>query len=282
MQFSRPLVFLFFLPFLALARHDYYPLEYQKQFEEQSISNGELKSAIFHVLNSFHQKNEDAPDTLGCRPSSADDISCHRQRMLTYTEARQHLFGALHLRKNKNGYYVKDIYCEERITESMDRIGPQKIPTARYINTEHTWPQSKFTTTFPRDLQKGDLHHLFPTNSRANSIRANFNFSDVVTGELENCESSSLGPSVHSASGTRNYFAPPENYRGDIARAIFYFSVRYQLPIPPYEERSLREWHKADPVSEDELNRNHAIYEIQGNRNPFIDYPELVDLIDDF
>jgi len=281
MQFSRLLIFLLILPTLALARHNYYPLDYQKQFDEQSVENGELKEALFTVLNSFHQKNADAPDTLNCRPSSSNDENCLRQRMLSYKEAREYLFGQIHLRQDKNGYYVKEIYCEEKITEQMDRIGPKKIPNANFVNTEHSWPQSKFAGNFPRDLQKSDLHHLFPTNSRANSIRASYNFSDVESGELDNCEGSSLGSSIHG-NRSRKYFSPPENYRGDIARAIFYFSIRYQLTIPAIEEVSLKEWHKADPVSREEMERNQAIYEIQGNRNPFIDYPELVDLIDDF
>lgn len=281
MHFSRPLIFLLLFPMLALARHDYYPTEYQKQFQEQNLTNAELKTALFTVLNSYHQIQDNAPDTLDCLPEKNNDQKCHRQKMLTYKEAREYLFGQIHLKRDKNGYYVKEIYCEEKVTESMDKIGPKSIPTQKYINTEHSWPQSKFATNFPRDLQRSDLHHLFPTNSRANSIRSSFHFSEVVGGEIEDCASSSLGPAVHEM-GERNYFSPPENYRGDIARAIFYFSVRYQLPIPAVEEASLRTWHREDPVSDEERERNQAVYEIQGNRNPFVDYAEFVDLIDDF
>lgn len=282
MQLSRLLIFLSLLPTLALARNNYYPLDYQKKFDEQSIENSELKQALFTILNSYHQVNDDAPDTLDCRPNSHDDAKCHRQKTLSYRDARRHLFGDIHLREDKSGYYVKDIYCEEKVTDSMDRIGPGQIPNANNINTEHSWPQSKFSGSFPRDLQKSDLHHLFPTNSRANSTRSSYNFSNVEPGEgeLEDCEGSSLGFSIYGSS--RRYFSPPTSYRGDIARAIFYFSVRYQMPIPSIEEMALKEWNKEDPVSEDEISRNKKIYEIQGNRNPFIDYPELADLIDDF
>lgn len=281
MQFSRPLIFLIFLPFLAFARHDYYPTQYQKQFEEQTLTNDELKTALFTVLNSYHQVQDNAPDILDCSPEKNDDSNCHRQRMLSYKEARKYLFGQIYLKTDHNGYYVKDIYCGDIITESMDKIGPNSIPTTKYINTEHTWPQSKFSTNFPKDLQRSDLHHLFPTNSRANSIRSSFNFSEVDGDELEDCTSSSIGVALHGTS-SRTFFSPPENVRGDIARALFYFSVRYQLPISATEEASLKTWHKDDPVSADEVERNQAVYEIQGNRNPFIDYAELVDLIDDF
>lgn len=282
MQLCRLMILLFLFPMSAIARNNYYPLDYQKQFEEQSVENSELKDALFNLLNSYHLINDGAPDTLNCTPTTSYDLKCHRQKTLSYRDARRHLFGDIHLRRDDNGYYVKDIYCEEKITDSMDRIGPGQIPNANNMNTEHSWPQSKFTGNFPRDLQKSDLHHLFPTNSRANSIRSSYHFSNVEPGEgeLEDCEGSRLGISIYG--GSRTYFSPPRGYRGDIARAVLYFSVRYQIPIPTGEERALKEWNKDDPVSEDEITRNQKIYQIQGNRNPFIDYPELVDLIDDF
>ena len=70
--------------------------------------------------------------------------------------------------------------------------------------------------------------------------------------------------------------------RGDIARAHFYFSVRYLKPISSVEEPTLREWNKSDPPDERERARNDAIEALQRNRNPFIDRPDLVDQIDDF
>ena len=41
----------------------------------------------------------------------------------------------------------------------------------------------------------------------------------------------------------------------------------------------LMKWHNQDPVSEREIKRNNEVAKIQKNRNPFIDYPELVDYI---
>ena len=75
---------------------------------------------------------------------------------------------------------------------------------------------------------------------------------------------------------------PPIEHRGNVARALFYFSVRYGMSISAVEESSLRSWHMEDPVDEAELERHEQIFSIQRVRNPFIDFPELVEDIDNF
>lgn len=268
------------LPALSLARHDYYPDQYQEKFERGQLSGARLKQALFTILNESHLKTSGQADEIGCRKNLKRNQSCYRQESLSYRHARKELFGKLHLKRNSRGYYVKDVYCNEIFTE-QDRVGRGRIPSHTKINTEHTWPQSKFTGRFSRGMQKGDLHHLFPTNSRANSIRSSYNFADVDGGEISGCRASAIGNSVDRGSH-RQYFEPADETKGNVARAVFYFSVRYQLPIPETEERALRRWHNQDPVDAEEQSRNDGIYDIQKNRNPFIDYPELVDMIGDF
>ena len=63
---------------------------------------------------------------------------------------------------------------------------------------------------------------------------------------------------------------------------MFYFSVHYQLPIEASQEATLRAWDKLDPIDELERERNDKIEKIQGNRNPFVDYPNLADQVKDF
>jgi endonuclease I len=41
----------------------------------------------------------------------------------------------------------------------------------------------------------------------------------------------------------------------------------------------LKRWHSEDPVSQKEIDRNQAVHDFQGNRNPFIDHPEFVSQI---
>jgi endonuclease I len=205
-------------------------------------------------------------------------MTMNNHKALGYNPAKRALFGKLHLEKNNQGYYVRDLYCEINYTNG---VGPGSMPDQNQLNCEHTWPQSKFTKSFPTELQKSDLHHLFPTDSKANSTRGNFEFADVTENQnLHNCQASKSGPSV--VSGGRTYFEPPTTHKGNVARALFYFSVRYKMPISEAQEEFLRRWNDIDPVDDAEKLRNDEIEKLQGNRNPFIDNSSLVDQIQDF
>lgn len=198
-------------------------------------------------------------------------------RPVGYDNAKKYLFQQLYLEKDDKGYFVIDLYCGTRFSN----VGPSSLPDQNRLNTEHTWPQSKFSSNANKGTQKSDLHHLFPTDSRANSTRGNYDFAEVTKNtNLTNCALSKSGPSV--TSGGKNFFEPPTAHKGNVARALFYFSVRYKIEIPDEEEEFLRRWNHLDPVDEMEMSRNNAIEKIQGNRNPFIDQPELADTISNF
>ena len=77
-------------------------------------------------------------------------------------------------------------------------------------------------------------------------------------------------------------FEPPVEHKGNVARALFYFAVRYDMRIAAHEEFFLRQWNVIDPVDDEEIARNNEIERLQGNRNPFIDDAALVELIEDF
>lgn len=140
-------------------------------------------------------------------------------------------------------------------------------------NTEHTWPQSRGAT----GTAKSDLHHLFVIDAPINSRRANYFFDYVVDIDYQE-GGSKLG---QNAAGQTRFEVRPET-RGNVARAIFYFAVVYDKDITADEEAALRQWHIEDPVDAAERARNHAVEDVQGNRNFFIDYPELVEQIADF
>jgi len=128
-------------------------------------------------------------------------------------------------------------------------------------NREHVWPQS-----YLNGASVSDLHNLKPASNSINSSRGNKPFRDSVNS--------------HYGSVTGGWF-PGNDDKGDIARILFYMVTRYsQLNLSTMGIlATLLEWHEDDPVDDFERNRNDVIYSYQKNRNPYIDYPELVDLI---
>ena len=148
------------------------------------------------------------------------------------------------------------------------KIHTNSEPPATDMNVEHSWPQSQGAT----GDAKCDLHHLFPTDSHANNIRGSFPFGKVDRPTWEEGGSKFDGSTFEIRS----------EQKGNTARALFYFSIRYGKQIPNDEEAVLRQWAKEDPPDAGEKDRNDRIENFQHNRNPFIDHPEYADQIADF
>lgn len=160
------------------------------------------------------------------------------------------------------------------------RVSPNGTRNPAGFNTEHTWPQSLGASHEPA---RSDLHHLFAVDDHANRVRGNLPFGTAgCLHDGSRCDYASGGSALgQDASGAR-VFEVREERRGNVARAMFYFSVRYALAIPDGEEATLRSWHEDDPVDDAERARNDAIQALQYNRNPFVDHPEFVARIADF
>lgn len=261
-------------------RYTYYPEQFYSAVES-GLRGAELKSTLQEILSSAHRSSGSEHDQLG---KGCDDSSkCYRHTPLGYRRARQILFGEIHLEETPDGYGVFDVYCEKTMTRKdfpHNPPGPGKIPDPNVMNAEHTWPQSRFNSSVDREMQKSDLHILYPVSSNANSMRGNIEFAEVITRLKSPCPKSERG---YSEDGSRQqYFEVPANHKGNVARAIFYFATRYHMRVSPQEENSLRAWHRSDPADEQELKRNETVFHHQRVRNPFIDHPELVELISDF
>ncbi len=280
---------------------DYYSPEL---YSCSASHNNDQKQMIRDHISKAHIKVPGQADQLvdSCREAQAGQ-ECFEHKSLSYKTARKWLFGHLHLNQAETGELsVLDVYCGHSYTAQDFNTGDKtpglnEIPWHEVVNTEHTWPQSRFNKEkYGKDIQKGDLHHLFPTANRMNSTRGNLQFAEVdvtsssqVTVRGLDCEMNRKGTikaiegMPELTAGDRNlYYEPPSAHKGNVARALFYFSVRYEMPIAPAEEAYLRKWHEEDPVDYDEALRNQLIFQIQGNRNPFIDFPHLVDVVDDF
>ena len=145
-----------------------------------------------------------------------------------------------------------------------------------------------------------DLFNVYPTDARINNLRSNYPYGVVsggfsgFSGDPQHHGKGKLGSSTTSGIGT--CYEPDDEYKGDFARSFFYMVARYRSNIlnsgngakmftsgptnlTAYSLSFLLTWHRQDPVSQKEIDRNQAVYGIQHNRNPFIDYPELAEYI---
>ena len=163
-----------------------------------------------------------------------------------------------------------------------------------------------------------DLVHVVPTDAYVNKVRDNYAFGEVQTATYTfaiskqgtskttlslTSGSTVAGTSVSVSSGT-TVFEPADEYKGDFARIYMYMRARYpslnlaqqaggalhfttttsaanatNYGLTNYSVILLMKWHRQDPVSQKEIDRNNAIEKIQGNRNPFVDYPCLAEYL---
>lgn len=155
-------------------------------------------------------------------------------------------------------------------------------------NREHSFPKSWFNDAYPMYT---DLFHLYPTDGYVNNRRGNLPFGETNGDTYKSNDGfSKVGSStIEGYSGT--VFEPNDEYKGDFARTYFYMATAYEDKIagwssvmlagnayPAYTDwaiKMLLRWAQEDPVSQKEIDRNNAVYKLQGNRNPYIDYPGL-------
>lgn len=140
-----------------------------------------------------------------------------------------------------------------------------------------------------------DLYHLNPADAQANNNKSNFPPGHVKKGDKLDNGSFRMDSKSASEYGWA-CFEPAPEYRGDFARAYFYIATAYEnltwasnysdyldnksyLEFQPWLVEVLLDWHRSDPVSMKEVERADAVSSIQHNRNPYIDYPELVEYI---
>ncbi len=252
----------------------------QKATSDQKALVQELKN----VMRLVHSIRQGQMDIIS---DSCQTEKCVQHKAIGYNNARKVLLGDMYLLEKNGQYGVFDFYCEHDYLQSEFPSGngpaPGQIPDHRVVNIEHTWPQSRFNGRFSKEEQKSDLHHLYPTDSQMNSVRGNFEFGEVAKDSKNlKCPTVRIGQPAADHNQAGPVFEPPEDHKGRVARALFYFSVKYDLPISRGEEMTLRAWHQTHPVDEFEKERNRKVFEIQGSRNPFVDYPELANSIQDF
>jgi endonuclease I len=153
------------------------------------------------------------------------------------------------------------------------------------FNREHSWPKSWFGGEV--EPMYTDIFHLYPVDGYVNGMRNDNPYGEVNSPTWTSMNGGKLGLNV-TPGYTGKVFEPIDEYKGDLARTYFYMSVRYYTEdsgwpgsdattgsqLKPWALALMLQWDSTDPVSQKETERNNAVYEIQHNRNPFIDHPE--------
>ncbi len=194
----------------------------------------------------------------------------------------------------ENDGTVLDMYSEKptatdayEYTHISEKCGTYSAEGSCY-NREHIVPQSVFGSASP---MKSDAHFVVPADGYVNGRRSNYPFGVVQNPTWTSTNGSKLGN--NSTSGyTDKVFEPIDEFKGDIARMLFYFATRYEDQVADWSHDMfngtsdqvfsdwflaiLLDWHAADPVSQREIDRNNAVYNYQKNRNPYIDHPTWV------
>ena len=192
--------------------------------------------------------------------------------------------------------YIWDMYSTCKFTINDD--GSSQSSICDVWNKEHSVPQSWFGESSP---MKSDLFHVYPTDARVNNFRGNLPYGETSSRSYIDNNSKALGyiGSSNFSGYSGKVFEPVDQYKGDFARTYFYMVARYldknfnksengkvvftysnsTTGLTTYAVNLFLKWHRQDPVSQKEIDRNNAVYKHQKNRNPFIDYPYLAEYI---
>ena len=216
---------------------------------------------------------------------------------------RIHNFRTVSSYSNLPQYFrVTDVYPESNRWWDMYANTPRyTYNDFKGLNREHSFPKSwwkqnndvEYTTAYV------DLNHLYPADAAANQAKSNFPLGELdpsINPTFDNGVSRVGYPAQGQGGGASKVFEPDDQYKGDFARTYFYMVTCYQdlkwnqsymfmlnqnlyPTLNAWSVRLLLKWHREDPVSQKELDRNEVVYSFQDNRNPFIDCPDLVEYI---
>ena len=150
-------------------------------------------------------------------------------------------------------------------------------------NREHVWPKNGGKAFSAESECGSDAHHLRPCDQTLNSSRGSLSYGEVTDSVVKQGGSTSYGNLCYRSG---SFFYPGEGYRGATARILMYVQTRWGNKFNLQfvdgaghsktigDFKTLMKWHLEELPTQEEINRNQAVYEIQGNRNPFIDHPE--------
>lgn len=183
-----------------------------------------------------------------------------------------------------------DMYSSNNVPVSSGHPG---------MNIEHSVANSCWGGT--KNAAYNDLFHLNPSDATANNRKSNYPLG-IVSGTPHWTNGVTIvgRPGEGTGGGASRVYEPHDMYKGDFARVYFYIFTVYDdiswgsysdgrdamydcsgatADFRPWAVEMLLRWNAADPVREKEVDRNSGIYEIQHNRNPYIDIPDLAEYV---
>ena len=186
--------------------------------------------------------------------------------------------------RDSRGYFIDRYSAESEWVKSTNQGA-----AGSGMNIEHSFPKSWWGGT--KNQAYKDLYNLMPCESKINSTKSNYPMGSVVSGVKGNGWTK-----VGNGSDGNKYWEPADSWKGDFARGYMYMATTYQnlswvktgLQIlqqgnyPTLKEWAYTlfiKWARADKPDEIEIKRNEDVYKIQGNRNPFVDFPNLMEYV---
>lgn len=191
------------------------------------------------------------------------------------------------------GFYTTDRTDDNMVIDrysNEERYYGSKGSSVSGMNIEHSFPKSWWGGSNNQAYK--DLFNLMPSESKINSSKSNYPMGQVISVKTDNgC--------TKIGTGTNGYqlWEPADKWKGDFARGYMYMATAYQNltwsgtqalqilsqgdypTLQPWAYTLYIKWAKEDKVDEIEVRRNNAVYKIQGNRNPFVDFPNLMEYI---
>lgn len=194
-----------------------------------------------------------------------------------------------------SGFYKTDRTSDNQVIDRYSndiRYFTNSTSAVAGMNIEHSFPKSWWGGSNNNAYK--DLYNLMPCEQTINSDKSNYAMGKVTNVKKTNgCTKVGTGP---TSSGNKNLWEPDDKWKGDFARDYFYMVTAYSNltwtsngldmlenndwpTMQAWAYTLLLQWAKDDPVDEIERKRNDAVYDIQLNRNPFVDFPNLAEYI---
>lgn len=191
------------------------------------------------------------------------------------------------------GFYTTDRTEDNKVIDRYSngtRYFGSKGSSVSGMNIEHSFPKSWWGGSENQAYK--DLYNLMPSESKINSSKSNYPMGEVTNATVDNgC--------TKVGTGTNGYklWEPADKWKGDFARGYMYMATAYQNftwsgtqalqiltqgdypTLKSWAYTLYIKWAKEDKVDETEVKRNNEVYKIQGNRNPFVDFPNLMEYI---